>query len=457
MSIYKDCDIRGVYGRELLDGDAYEIGRVIGTLVNERKSHNGDPHYKNQVIVGGDVRLSTSALKTRLIEGLQASGCDVLDLGLVPTPAFYYALKTRKPAGGVMVTASHNPPEYNGFKFMIGGAPADRAMIDELETRVRSRAYIDGAGGLEYADILPEYKKFISNALPAKRPLRIVVDCGNGAMSETAPAALTAAGYTVTKLFCEYDGSFPNRGPNPSEYECLTALGEAVCDTGADLGIAFDGDGDRVVFTDEQGRAVNSERSLVLFIRRYLITKPAPVVYDLKSSSIVRKEVVNLGGEPLMERSGHTYIKKRFLAHNAALAGEVSGHFFFRELGYDDGLYAALVMADILAEARKPMSELLSDVQILPITPDTRIDCDYDKQNGWLDKIREIGKNFYIDELDGVRVAFPYGWLLARKSVTAAQVTLRAEADTADDLNRIREMVVSAIPETAGALKKWQI
>jgi len=268
-------------------------------------------------------------------------------------------------------------------------------------------------------------------------------------MSTVAPLAFRAVGYQVTELFCEADGAFPNRDPNPAEYKHLSALCEKVRDAGADFGVAFDGDGDRAVFVDEKGRAVINEKSLVLFIRHTLKNNPTPVVYDQKSSSVIRRAVIEMGGTPIPERSGHAFIKKHFLEVNAAIAGEVSGHFFFGELGYDDGLFAALTMADILCASDKTLSALVDEIICPPITPDMRMACAYADQQSWLDKVEALAKDHpcAIAHLDGVRLEFEDGWILMRKSVTAEQVTLRGEADTPERLRELLYLVASVLPD----------
>jgi phosphomannomutase/phosphoglucomutase len=255
-------------------------------------------------------------------------------------------------------------------------------------------------------------------------------------------------GYTVTELFCEPDGAFPNRDPNPAEYKHLTALCEKVAEVQADFGVAFDGDGDRAVFVDNLGRAVANEKSLVLFIRHLLKNRPTPVVFDQKSSSVIRKAVLEMGGAPVPEKSGHAFIKRRFLELGAAVAGEVSGHFFFGELGYDDGLYAALMMAEMLCLSDKTLAELADGIVLPPITPDIRLFCPYSQQQDWLDRVEAIADTHpcKVVKLDGVRLEFEDGWALMRKSVTAEQITLRAEADTEARLQELLQMIADVLP-----------
>ena len=450
MSIFKDCDIRGIYSAGALSrepdditaADARRIGRGLATL-----------HPEARVCVGGDYRLSTPALKAALIDGLVTGGAQVTDLGTIPTPALYFALAMGRFDGGATVTASHNPPKYNGIKFMFGRTPVNRADINALKAVVDADRFLTGQGSLAEEDILPDYMASLEGRFQAVAPLKIVVDAGNGAMSRVAPEVLRRCGYEVVPLFCEPDGRFPNRDPNPADYAHLTAVCQKVAEVGADLGVAFDGDGDRAVFIDERGRAVMNEKSLALFIRRLLRDRPTPVVYDQKSSSAIRRATLEMGGTPVPERSGHAFIKRRFLEVGAAIAGEVSGHFFFGALGYDDALYAALTMAEIIASEGRPLSELADAIVCPPITPDLRVHCPYDRQQAWLERIEALARlrPCTVSRLDGVRLDFEDGWVLARKSVTAEQITLRAEAETEEKLRQLLEMVAGALPEAARA------
>lgn len=447
MSIFKDCDIRGVYPGEIDEGAVYAVGRALATL-----------HPGAKVAVGGDYRLSTPALKSALVRGLMDSGAEVLDLGTIPTPVLYWALKRLDVDGGATVTASHNPPRYNGVKFMFDGEPVTREIMDAVEAAVAGGNYLSRPGRRARYEPLSEYMDDLAGRFTAPRPLKIVVDAGNGAMSDVAPRVLRRCGYTVSELFCEPDGRFPNRDPNPAIYSCLGAACERVLAEGADFGVAFDGDGDRAVFIDDKGRPVINEKSLALLIRRLLRDRPTPVVYDQKSSSVVRRTTLDMGGEPIPERSGHSFIKRRFLEVGAAIAGEVSGHFFFGELGYDDGLFAALVMAELLAESGASLSALADGIVCPPITPDLRIPCPYGEQDAWLARVeaKALTLNCRVSRLDGVRLDFDDGWLLMRKSITAEQVTLRAEAETPERLRALLGMVASVLPgEASKALERW--
>lgn len=440
MSIFKDCDIRGIYGKELTCEDVYRIGRGLGAMLPPNAT----------VRVGGDVRLSTPDLKVRLIRGLTESGVKVEDLGTIPTPALYYALANGKADGGATVTASHNPPEYNGVKFMLGGEIVTRAIVDKLRGIVERQDFPEGNGSAVKVDILPAYLASLTKRFGARKPLHVVIDAGNGAMSHVAPTAFRSVGYRVTELFCEPDGAFPNRDPNPAEYEHLSALCEKVVEVGADFGVAFDGDGDRAVFVDNLGRAVINEKSLVLFIRHLLKNRPTPVVYDQKSSSVVKNAVLEMGGAPIPERSGHAFIKRRFLEVGAAVAGEVSGHFFFGELGYDDGLYAALMMAEMLSLSGESLAALADGIVMPPITPDLRMKCPYAEQDEMLRRVEAFAESepCKVVKLDGVRLEFADGWILVRKSVTAEQITIRAEAETEERLEALLRKVQTNLTDS---------
>jgi len=439
MSIFKDCDIRGIYGKELTGDDAYRIGRGLCAMLPPNAAMR----------VGGDARLSTPELKERLIQGLTDGGVRVEDMGLIPTPALYYALANGNADGGATVTASHNPPEYNGVKFMLGGEIVSKAVTSRLADIISRSDYPSGSGSVTKLDILPAYLASLTKRFGARKPLHVVVDAGNGAMSQIAPQAFRSVGYQVTELFCEFDGAFPNRDPNPAEYGHLTAACAKVTEVGADFGVAFDGDGDRAVFIDNRGRAVTNEKSLVMFIRHLLKNRPTPVVYDQKSSSVIKKAVLEMDGAPIPEKSGHAFIKRRFLEVGAAVAGEVSGHFFFGELGYDDGLYAALMMAEMLCLTDQTLAELADAIVLPPISPDIRIFCAYGEQDACLERVEALKEKYpcKVSKLDGVRLEFEDGWALVRKSVTAEQITLRAEADTEERLEEILNLVKSVLPD----------
>ncbi len=393
-------------------------------------------------------------LKKRLTAGLLESGADLVDLGIVPTPAFYFAIKQFGADGGVIVTASHNPAQCNGFKLALGSLPVVPEDILRIREMVEEGRFADaGPGTLRRCDPMPDYLAFLAS-LERLDGLTVVVDAANGCMSEAAPAAFIALGARVVRLFCQFDGTFPNRNPNPAVHSNLSRLSEEMRWYKADLGVAFDGDGDRVVFVDKNGKAVAGEYSLSIFVEEYLADKPAPVVYDLKSSSVVKKAILAKNGEPVMEKSGHAFIRRTFLQKGAALAGEISGHFFFGELGYDDGLYAALKMAAII-KRRGALAQLVAAFPDTCVSPDLRVRCAYAERDAVMQAVERFGcdTGAELSRLDGVRLEYPYGWLLVRKSVTEEAITLRLEADDKQAYRRIVTALVERLPLFSAAFE----
>lgn len=459
MSIYKDCDIRGIFEKEFDETEGYRIGRAVGTL-----------HKNASLAVAGDVRHSTPALKENLIRGLREAGAHVVDLGIVATPMFYFALDVLKVQGGIMVTASHNPPQYNGFKLMFGKTPITGEEIREIERLVREQAQGGRQedpcprilGSYEKQDIAKAYGDFIRERFqPGEGELKLVLDCCDGTTSRFYPEIVESLGYKVERLYCGTDGSFPNRNPNPALYTCLEDLSRKVLETQADLGAGYDGDGDRVVFVDNKGRVIPSEKSFVVFIRDYLeryrqgenfkdqrgrALTPS-FVYDQKSMGIVKKAIEDGQGTALMEKSGYGFIKKNFLEHGSLMGGEISGHFFFGEIGKDDGLFATLKMCEILKRSGKTFAQWVDEIPPSFVSPELRISCAYENQDALLAKAEKLAQAYPYVKLDGVRIEFPHGWFLIRKSVTEEAVTIRMEADSLGELEQMKETVRKAIPE----------
>ena len=441
MSIFKACDIRGKYPDELDVETARKVGAALGTELG-----GGD------FTVGGDVRPSTPELKDALIDGLTGSGSAVTDVGTAPTPAIYWAARSLQTAGTAIVTASHNPPGYNGIKFMLGKLPPSPDDVGRVRRRVEAMDFTGGTGSRRERVMREEYLDWLGEVFGGRsKGLRVLIDAGNGCASEWAPEAFRRAGAQVAELNCQPDGTFPNRSPNPSQRENLEQTGQKVREADVDFGAAFDGDGDRVVFLDEHGRVVQTDRAIVLLARAALENHPGGgVVYDIKCTDRVPEEVRRAGGIPLPERSGHAFIKTRLLREEAAFAGEASGHFFFAEIGGDDGLYAALAMARLLKNSGRCMSELAAAVPDYHITPDIRIPVEPGNAQEVIERVRETFSNRPQDDTDGVRVDFDDGWALVRPSVTEPVVTLRCEGDSDAALERIRERVEHAVQGQAG-------
>lgn len=445
MSIFKACDVRGKFGAELSAEIAEPIGRAIGSELTGKL-----------VVVGGDVRPSTKPLKAALIRGLVDSGASVLDIGILPTPAFYFAKDHLKADGGVMVTGSHNPPGDNGFKISLGKDAITEEDIERIKRRVEKRSFVVGKGNCKAVDIEDAYEDFLKGKFAKGGGLKVVVDAGNGCYSHIAPGVLRDRGYEMIELFCEPDGRFPNRNPNPAVAKHLSALSAKVVETKADVGVAYDGDGDRVVFVDQRGRVVESDVSIVLFARYLLKQGPSDVVYDIKCSGIVADEVRRLGGTPVMEKSGHAFIRSTLMKRKAVLGGEISGHFFFGDLGRDDGLYATLLMLDVIPADGRGLAAMSDSVPRYRITPDLRLPCPPDRARAI---VRELETTFRKEKgcdvvtLDGVRIAWPDGWALARTSVTEPLLTMRFEAHTDKRLREIRETLLARVPQLKEILK----
>lgn len=438
MSIYKECDIRGIYPEEISAEETYHIGRALGT------------RYENAALcVAGDVRISTEELKESLIQGLLDSGITVIDVGTIATPMFYFAIEELEVAGGIMVTASHNPAQYNGLKMMFGNMPITDREIQEIQRLVKRKKFVTGKGERIRREIKESYRRFLEESCP-RGNLKIVMDCCNGVTGLYYPQIAGQLGYQVVTLYQEPDGRFPNRNPNPALYTCLGDLCKKVREEHADLGAAYDGDGDRVVFVDNQGRVLLSEESFVLYIEDALSRQTGSVVYDQKSMSIVPRTVERYKGRAIMEKSGYGFIKKRFLENHSLLAGEISGHFFFGEIGRDDGLYATLKMCELLTRKKKSLAQMADALPKSCVSPEIRMFCLYETQDALLKKARKFSVKYPIEELDGIRVTFPHGWFLIRKSVTEQGITVRMEGETRQDLETMKQEILEVIPELGG-------
>ncbi len=435
MSIFHACDIRGVAGKDLTDEIAHKIAGAVGIKLAGQK-----------VVVGGDVRLSTPGLQQIMLQGLAASGCQVIDIGTVATPVFYYAMRITGATGGVMITASHNPAKYNGFKLVFGPRPVTEDDIAEIARLVENEARVTGAGSITALPIIDGY--IADTAGKARRgSLRVVIDAGNGATVAIAPRLFREAGYEVSELYCEPDGTFPNRPPNPALAENLVALGEKVRESGAAIGVAFDGDGDRVGFVDENGRPVDNDDVIVLLARYYLEKEKGAIVYDAKCSMVVPEEINKAGGRPVMARAGHTFSKAAFLRESALFAGEISGHFFFSELGYDDGMFAGLKVCEFVA-GHGSLAAMVATIPNYMLTPDIRVPYAGGDKAAILEQVAQALKKYQPNLIDGVRIEFTDGWGMIRASVTEPLFTLRFEAKTRERLQEIVDIMLAALPES---------
>jgi len=437
-SIFRAYDIRGVVGKTLTSGVARMIGRAIGSEARDRGLH--------EIVVGRDGRLSGPELVQALIAGLRSTGMDVIDIGAAPTPVTYFAGYHLRTGSGISVTGSHNPPDYNGFKIVLGGETLSEGAIQDLYERIAAGRFVDGMGGLQTMDIGGDYVARITDDIQVERPLKVVVDCGNGIPGAIAPEVLEGIGCEVIPLYCDVDGTFPNHHPDPSDLHNLQDLIVSVKSTGADLGLAFDGDGDRLGVVTPEGEVIFPDRLLMLFAMDILTRNPgATIIYDVKCTGHLQPLILQHGGSPLMWRTGHSLIKAKMRETDAALAGEMSGHFFFGErwYGFDDGIYAAARLLEILAadpEERTP-AQIFATLPKGVSTPELKIQMAEGEHYRFIEQFREHAKfeGARLTTIDGVRADWPDGWGLVRASNTTPVLVLRFDADSEQALQRIQD------------------
>ena len=435
--IFRAYDVRGIVEEGLSADVVRQIGRAIGAEAYERGQQT--------IVVGRDGRNSGPELQEALIEGLRATGRDVIDVGRVPTPVFYFATHYMNTGSGVMVTGSHNPPEYNGLKIMLGGDTLFGDDIQELRKRAEGGDFPSGKGNLQSMEVVDEYVRRVCEDVPVAlgNSFRVVVDCGNGVAGEVAPKLLRALGHDVVELFCEVDGNFPNHHPDPSDPANLTQLIGTVKQENADLGFAFDGDGDRLGVVDTDGRIIWADMQMMLFAKDVLGRNPgADIVFDVKCSNRLAKVIKQLGGKPVMWRTGHSYIKSKLKESGAPLAGEMSGHIFFQDrwYGFDDAIYSAARMLEILMAFKKSPTQVFSKLPAGVSTPELRVDIKEGEQVTLVAKLvkAEGFANGKRTTIDGLRVDFADGWGLVRASNTTPSLVMRFEADNKEALARIQ-------------------
>jgi len=438
---FREYDIRGIAGTDITEQLAYQLGQSFAAML--------PPDETRSVIVGRDVRLTGKALQTALIQGLNDAGMNVLDIGIVPTPMSYYAVHELKTAGSIHVTASHNPSQYNGFKMMIGTSSLHGDSIQRLkEIMQQQHQPASLRGSCKSLSITEHYSQFIINDCPLSRPFKVVIDAGNGPSGMIAAPLYRQLGCEVIELYCEPDGRFPNHHPDPTIAENLTDLIHTVRSHHADLGIAFDGDGDRIGIVDEQGNIIWSDMLLLLLSRQLLATHPgATIISEIKSSQMLYNAIEQAGGKAVMWRTGHSLIKAKMKETGALLAGEMSGHLFFadRFFGFDDATYAGARIMQLLADSGKSFRALLADVPPTVCTPELRIPCsDADKFNivhQAIAHFKDLG--YDIIDIDGMRIRFEDGWGLLRASNTQPALVMRFEAPNQQRLDDMRALIES--------------
>ncbi|SFV85378.1 Phosphoglucosamine mutase [hydrothermal vent metagenome] len=437
QSIFKAYDIRGIVADELTPKVVKLIGLAIGS--------ESIAHGERGVVVGRDGRLSGLGMMDSLKEGLKSSGCHVVDIGMVPTPLVYYSTYTKAASSGVMITGSHNPPEYNGFKIMIAGETLSGERIQGLYERIQKQDFSTGHGTSTKVDIEDDYIERIVADIKLDKSLHIVVDAGNGVAGNIAPKLFEKMGVKVSKLFCLVDGNFPNHHPDPSKMANLKDIINEVKNTGADMGFAFDGDGDRLGLIDNKGNVIWADRQMILYARDILSRDAgAKIVFDVKCSSLLPKDITEHGGEAIMSRTGHSFIKAKLKETGAALGGEMSGHIFFKErwYGFDDALYTGARLLEIISQTNKTCAEVFADLPDSINTPE--ININFEQQGQQFEAMDNLNANVdfegaKITTIDGVRVDYPNGWGLVRPSNTTPCLVLRFEADDEKTLLEIQD------------------
>jgi phosphomannomutase/phosphoglucomutase len=436
-TIFREYDIRGVADTELLSAEVADLGRGLGTLLQRK---NG-----RRINIGRDCRLSSTRLHEALLEGLIASGCEVTDIGVAPTPLLYYSAVHLEADGAVMITGSHNPSEFNGFKTVRGSGTIHGEEIQEVRRLIEARDFMTGHGSHRMVDVISPYLREVAGQFKFERRVKVVADAGNGTAGPVMHQLFKRLNCEVTELFFDMDGRFPNHHPDPTVPANLKALQDAVRSQRADLGIAFDGDADRIGAIDENGEVIYGDMLLLIYGREILTRKPgATFIGEVKCSQVLYDELKRLGGNPIMYRTGHSLIKAKMKQEHAELAGEMSGHMFFadRYFGYDDALYAACRLIEIVSKSGQPLSAQFAGLPKMVSTPEIRIDCPDETKFQVVERMAaHFRRTHNVIEIDGVRVLFEQGWGLVRASNTQPVLVLRFEAEDEGLLEKYRAEV----------------
>jgi len=446
--IFREYDIRGVVGEDLNEGIIERIGKAYGSYMRRMG--------KKRVSLGRDCRLSSPAFAGAISDGITSTGINVIDIGMVTTPMVYFSLFNLDIDGGVMITASHNPSEYNGVKLCVGKEALFGEEIQKIRKIAESGDFAKGAGSVETASIMDKYLNFLRENVEIKPGIRVAIDCGNAMTGIVAPKILKEFGCEVTELYVTPDGRFPNHHPDPIVEENLRDLIDTVRRERLDLGIGFDGDGDRIGIVDENGNMIWGDMLLVIFARDVIGRIPGTkVVGEVKSSTRLYREIERLGGKPIMWKAGHSLMKNKMKVEGAVLAGEMSGHIFFGDkfFGYDDAVYAALRLLEIISKTGEKVSQLLDGIPPAFATPEIRVECPDEIKFDLVEKVKEeFKKEYKVIDIDGVRIEFPDGWGLIRPSNTQPALVLRFEARTKERLEEIRSLIEGTLERVKARL-----
>jgi len=443
--IFRQYDIRGIVDKDLTDETVTSLAKGFGTYIKRKGLRT--------VVIGCDCRLSSDRFKENFSFGLKSTGCDVIDIGTVATPVLYFSIYELQTDAGVMITGSHNPPEYNGFKLCVGSVSIYGDEIQKLRELIEDDNFITGNGMLEkYENIIKDYQNYQVDGIRLNKSMKVIVDAGNGTAGPIAPDIYRRIGCKVIELYCDMDGNFPNHHPDPTVIENLTELIKTVKQEKADLGIAFDGDADRIGVVDEQGNIIWGDQLLIIYARDVLRNNlGTTVISEVKSSKTLYDDIRKHGGKPIMWKTGHSLIKEKMKCTGALLGGEMSGHVFFadRYFGFDDAIYAGSRLLEILSKKDIPLSALLKDVPKMYSTPEIRDDCPDEQKFEIVEKVKNYfkTKGYEITDIDGMRITFTDGWGLVRASNTQPVIVLRFEAETKERLNEIQKLVMDKVQE----------
>jgi len=441
--IFREYDIRGVVGRDLTEGVVHLLGQGFATYISKQG--------KRKVALGRDGRLSSPQFHDALVRGMVSGGLEVVDIGVCPTPVFYFSLFHLEREGGMMITGSHNPPEFNGFKVCVGKETIYGEEIQKLRELIEEGKFVRESGSVSFQEIIPAYQNFVLQNIRLERKLTVVVDSGNGTAGVVAPKILRDLGCEVVELYSQVDGRFPNHFPDPTIPENMKDLISKVKEAGAQVGISYDGDADRIGVSDHLGNIIWGDQLMILFSRAVLQTHPgATIVSEVKCSQNLYEDIARHGGRGIMWKAGHSLIKGKMREEAALLGGEMSGHIFFadRYFGYDDAIYASCRLLEILSHEGKGIPDLLSDVPRTFTTPEIRVECPDDKKFALVERVREsFRKEYPIVDVDGVRMLFPDGWGLVRASNTQPALVLRFEARSPERLQEIRALVEKRVAD----------
>ncbi len=435
-SIFRAYDIRGIVDETLTEDVVEKIGQAVGSESQLRGAKT--------IVVGRDGRLSGPSLQSALMRGLQHSGMEVIDIGQAPTPMIYFGAVHLRASSCVAVTGSHNPPDYNGLKIVAAGETLSADAIQNIRHRIVDGDLLTGSGSLHQMDIQSDYIQRVISDIKIGRPLKLVVDCGNGVAGGVAPKLLRELGCEVTELYCEVDGTFPNHHPDPSKPENVAELREQVLQSGADLGLAFDGDGDRLGVIDSAGNLIFPDRQMMLYAQDILARNPGgEVIYDVKCTRNLPEIISQAGGVPTMWKTGHSFIKKKLKESGALLAGEMSGHIFFKErwYGFDDALYTAARLLEIVSATERSTEDIFGDLPDTVNTPELNIQFAEGEHYAFMEQLKQQATfdGAEVNSIDGVRADYPNGWGLVRPSNTTPVLVLRFEADSEDDIRQVQD------------------